>query len=96
MNKALYHSNFVVKYITTNHGELQFQKEKTSETIKSYLTRIISKSIFPECAEKYQLVILSFLVPADLLGPPDLPAGFGTFRAKSFSNSETSNSCPLR
>lgn len=84
--------------INTKHGELQFQKERTGSTIKAYLTRNISKSISPECTENTK-VIFSFLDPADLLCPPDLPpeaAGFGTFAAKSFSNSETSNSCPLR
>ena len=42
---------------------------------------------------------LSGLDEADLPFPPDFPpesAGFGTFKEKSFSSSETSNSGALR
>jgi len=43
-------------------------------------------------------VTLSVLDPADLPFPPDFPAsaGFGTFKEKSFSSSEKSNSGALR
>lgn len=44
-------------------------------------------------------MILSDLDPADLPFPPAFPAesaGFGTFKEKSFSSSETSNSGALR